>query len=359
MSNAKTVSVESLIERDQLLRENWYIICLEKEVPKSGLIVRAIYDKEYVLYRNGTDISCIENRCSHRMAKLSEGSVSKGHITCPYHGWSYNRNGEVVSIPSEGPHFSCQGRRAKVLEVVIKNGCVWVWTGDGKSLDHSSIWDFPFYDEAGWVHYYMITDFENEVTNLVENFMDVPHTVFVHKGWFRNQSLKEVPMKTVTSDGTVLVTYNQPDDNIGVLIKKLLNPNNEPMEHTDKFIFPNITRVDYSFGENYKYVINSQITPVTTMQSRVYTYIGYKLPFIGNLIKPFIQFYTRQVIEQDVWIMKVQKDNFLKEISAPKFQSTKADAPHIQIEKLRQAGRVSEREEVMKIKIENETNIFI
>ncbi len=35
----------------------------------------------------------------------------------------------------------------------------------------------------------MITDFPNEVTNLAENFMDVPHTVYVHRGWFRDEKV--------------------------------------------------------------------------------------------------------------------------------------------------------------------------
>ena len=49
---------------------------------------------------------------------------------------------------------------------------------------------FPSHELSSWNSYFMITDFENEVGNLAENFMDVPHTIFVHKGWFRKQSLQ-------------------------------------------------------------------------------------------------------------------------------------------------------------------------
>jgi phenylpropionate dioxygenase-like ring-hydroxylating dioxygenase large terminal subunit len=203
----------------------------------------------------------------------------------------------------------------------------------------------------------MVTDFNNEVTNLVENFMDVPHTVFVHKGWFRNRSLKKVPITVETKNGGVLVTYDQKEDNIGVLIRPLLNPKNDPMEHTDHFIFPNITRVDYSFGSNYKYIINSQCTPVSKMKSRVYTYIGYKIPVIGKLLEPFIHYYTRQVIEQDVWIMDVQGRNLNPSITT-NFQSTPADEPHLQIERLRNLGVAGERS-VYEIEKKVETTIWI
>jgi hypothetical protein len=40
----------------------------------------------------------------------------------------------------------------------------------------------PCWDEPGWNRYYMTTRFPNGVTNLVENFMDVPHTAIVHRG---------------------------------------------------------------------------------------------------------------------------------------------------------------------------------
>ena len=50
----------------------------------------------------------------------------------------------------------------------------------------------PYWDTPGWGTYYMVTEFPNEVTHLVENFMDVPHTTFVHVGWFRRPAHKRV-----------------------------------------------------------------------------------------------------------------------------------------------------------------------
>jgi hypothetical protein len=203
----------------------------------------------------------------------------------------------------------------------------------------------------------MVTDFNNEVTNLVENFIDVPHTVWVHKGWFRKKTFQKVPAVVETKNGCVSIVYDQPNDNIGVLIRPLLNPKKEPMKHTDRFIYPNITRVDYSFGEKFQFVINSQCTPVSTFKSRVYTYIAYKIPMIGGAIKSFLNFYTRKVIEQDVVIMDHQKENLIHE-EKPRFQSTEADEPHIQIERLRGLG-VFDYEKVYSERKEKEVSFFI
>jgi phenylpropionate dioxygenase-like ring-hydroxylating dioxygenase large terminal subunit len=329
---------KNLQERDGDLINNWYIACLSSELNESPYEC-VIYEKKLVLFRDQEKKSiCLENRCIHRAAELSKGEVIKGALHCPYHGWVYDKLGEVIHVPSEGEKIVKGKRCQKSFPTIEQDGVIWVYMGDKETMNSLRPWSFPMYKKDGWSHYFMVTDFNNEVTNLVENFMDVPHTVYVHKGWFRNKSLINVPITVETKEGEVLVTYHQKNDNIGVLIKPLLNPHNDPMEHTDKFIFPNTTRVDYSFGKNYKYIINSSCTPVGAMRTRVYTFIAYKIPIFGKILRPFIHFYTRKVIEQDVLIMDIQGRNIDPQKVNQYFTSTPADEPHLQIERLRSMG---------------------
>jgi phenylpropionate dioxygenase-like ring-hydroxylating dioxygenase large terminal subunit len=283
------------------------------------------------------------DRCLHRATLLSQGRVCEGRIECPYHGWAYNTKGEVVEIPSEGPRESAScdspvrpNLILKPLPCIEKQGAIWVWTGDSSPATTTPPWDFPLWEDSRWTKYFMITDFENEVTHLVENFMDVPHTVFVHRGWFRNRALKPVPMTLDISDGKVLATYHQPKDSIG-FSGRVLNPQGHDMTHTDCFIFPNLTRVDYHFGPNRGFIINSQCTPVETLRSRVYTYIAYRVGMLSKPLYPFFRFYTRRVIEQDVQIMRNQGESFRRDFSHD-FRSTSADELHVAIERLRHLG---------------------
>ena len=328
------MSSSSLSSRDGDLVNNWYIACASRELGNRP-ILRIVYDQRLVLFRDGRGKAAVlPDRCLHRAAPLSGGHVEDGMLVCPYHGWKYDNRGRVQEIPSVGPDKT-EGRYCSdPLPSIEQDGVVWVWMGAAGEEDVSKIWRFPHYAEKGWLHYYMVTDFENEVTNLVENFMDVPHTISVHKGWFRNPAQKNVRITTETGNAQVLVTYHLEDDDIGVVIRRLLNPSGAPMQHTDRFIHPNITRVDYSFGEHYRYVINSQCTPVTEMKTRVYTFICYKLRYFGWLLKPLLRMYTRRVISQDVWIMNAQRSN-LDVTQAEGFQSVPADIPHLQIERLR------------------------
>lgn len=325
----------SLSERDGKLAQHWFIACLSKELG-SKPIQRIIYDKPYVLFRNQKgEAVCLLDRCLHRHALLSQGECRNGNLSCPYHGWEYDKTGQVVRVPSEGSHYK-PSHQMRSFPVCEKEEVIWVWVSEGEPKSPPP-WTFPKINDPNWIHYFMVTDFANEVTNLAENFMDVPHTVYVHKGWFRNKKETRVPMTVETKNGRVLCTYEQEKDEIAPILRPLMNPHRAPMKHTDEFIFPNITCVEYSYGGTYGTFINSQITPVSTMQSRVYTYIAYRLLTLNHLIKPFIQYYTRQVIIQDVEIMLNQSKSLSFDPKTT-FRSTPADEVHKAIERLRHKG---------------------
>ena len=139
-----------------------------------------------VLWRSNGQIVVFQDRCSHRNAPLSEGRVVDGNIQCPYHSWAFSSDGTCVSIPSEGPTFTVPtGCRMTPYPSVEKDGLVWIWPGDSPAVGLPST--MPYWSDKSWTCYYMETTFNNSVTNLVENFMDIPHTVSVHKGWFRSE----------------------------------------------------------------------------------------------------------------------------------------------------------------------------
>ena len=180
----------------------------------------------------------------------------------------------------------------------------------------------------------MTTRFNNNVTNLVENFMDVPHTIYVHKGWFRDRKQIKVPMNVQRTKNSVLVSYDQDNDSISAF-DWMINPKGLPMEHTDKFYMPNVTRVDYTFGEEEKaFIITSTCTPISPYTSIVYTLITYKFGYFNFLARLFLPWYTKKVINQDVQIMESQGKN-IKHFQETNFESTQADLLHLYIESLR------------------------
>ncbi len=316
------------------LHRNWYAACTADELTSLKPLGRTIMGEHLVVFR-GADRKpvALADRCLHRAAKLSEGTVGDGCVKCPYHGWAYDGRGQVVHIPSEGPErHDRPGKRAESFPCLEAHGLVWVWLGEAGVAPTHEPFPMPWYQADGWKTYYMITPFENGVTNLAENFMDVPHTVFVHADWFRNEKTRQGDAICKRTEHSVEIAYLHRDD-IG-FADWALNPDRLPMVHTDKFYMPNVTRVDYRWGDARHFVISSQITPVGELDSMVYTAIAFKFGALTPLLEPFFQWYTRQVIEQDVVIMRNQGAN-LRRYGASKFMSTEADLVHLYIESLR------------------------
>lgn len=341
--------MKNLKEVDQDIINHWYIIALESEVGVQP-VARTVYDVPYVLFRDeNNQVRVYVDQCVHRGARLSGGKCEKGQLRCPYHGWKFDGSGQVNEVPSEGSASEKKEWKLKSVPYVVQDNCVWIWPG---SLAKMEIplppWRFPEMGNSKFAQYFMITDFENEVTHLVQNFMDVPHTVFVHAKWFRSRRMLKVPIRLQAGNSRVKVTYEQKSDSIG-LMDRILNSKKKPMEHTDEFIFPNITRVDYKFGD-HSFIINSQCTPVSRYQTRVYTWISYKIGPLTHMIKPFMNFYTRKVIQQDVEIM-INHGNSLKSFENLQgpiefnklqgFYSTQADEMHLLIDRMRSLGKES------------------
>ncbi len=341
--------MKNLKDTDQELINHWYIIALASEVPDNKPISRTVYDVPYVLFKDEKGlIQVFVDQCVHRGAQLSLGKCESGQIRCPYHGWKFGSGGHVTEIPSEGPGAEAKNWKLKSVPFQIHQNCVWIWPGN---LDHQNQsqqpWSFPKFDDPEFASYFMITDFENEVTHLVQNFMDVPHTVFVHDKWFRKRKSLKVPILLEAFDAKVKVTYQQSSDSIG-FFDFILNPKKKAMTHTDEYIFPNLTRVDYAFGD-HQFIINSQCTPVGRYKTRVFTWISFKVGILTKVLKPMMQFYTRQVITQDVEIMQNQGRQLMafEKIQGPiefnksqGFHSTQADELHLLIDKMRYQGQI-------------------
>jgi phenylpropionate dioxygenase-like ring-hydroxylating dioxygenase large terminal subunit len=317
-----------------LLRDYWYVACTAAELNLKPL-GRVVLGEALVLYRDPSGkVVCFRDRCMHRNTMLSEGTVENGCLKCPYHGWTYDSEGRCVEIPSLPPEDKTLPKKRLVsFPTREAHGLIWTWMGDPERIDREPF-PIPYWNDDGWRSYFMITSFENDVTNCCENFMDVPHTVFVHSKWFRNKADKRVGATVERTEDSVLVTYHQEADTIG-FHGRVLNPTGEPMKHTDKFYMPNVTRVDYDFGSKRSFIITSQCTPESATRTRVYTAITYRLGnrLLNRVGGLFLPGYTRKVIDQDVVIMRNQGESLDRYGS--EFLNSEADLLHRYIESLR------------------------
>tara|TARA_B110000444_G_scaffold123498_1_gene116096 strand:+ start:996 stop:2138 length:1143 start_codon:yes stop_codon:yes gene_type:complete len=101
-----------------------------------------IGDKSILIVRNNkTEISAYLNICSHRGAKLVEGSGTKAYaFKCPYHSWVYNLDGELKARPRENAFEEINKDQCSLQKFELDNhqGFLWLIMDKKAKNKHSS-----------------------------------------------------------------------------------------------------------------------------------------------------------------------------------------------------------------------------
>ena len=179
-------------------RQFWYIVCESRDLGSKKPVAAQILDQWVVCFRNSEGLPvAFPDKCLHRCGRLSRGKVNSGELTCGYHGWTYDASGRVVSIPSEGGRdvVSEKNLETEVFETREQDGYVYLRLESPPEKNEP--FAMPYYKKAGWQNLRMVHDFKNTVTNCVENFIDVPHTAYVHRGIFRKEMGESIEAKLV------------------------------------------------------------------------------------------------------------------------------------------------------------------
>lgn len=78
-----------------------------------------------VVARLGDDVLVAADRCPHRGAPLSAGTIEHDCLVCPYHGWAFDQQGEVAAIPALGRGARLPKRaRLRTAEADVADGRV-------------------------------------------------------------------------------------------------------------------------------------------------------------------------------------------------------------------------------------------
>lgn len=125
--------------------------------------------------------AALEDRCCHRSARLSLGTVCGDALACPYHGWRYDRTGQCVLVPQLPGQDPGAHRRVRAFRCEARYGYAWV------SLEEP-LFGIPRVPEAEDPAFRVVQEFY-EVWNVaalrvMENELDMAHPSFVHLGTF-------------------------------------------------------------------------------------------------------------------------------------------------------------------------------
>ena len=115
------------------LREYWYPALPASKVKRKPVYWNMLGD-DLVFFRNKQDeVAALSDVCPHRGASMSEGACYyRGFLSCPYHGATFNGQGECVAFIPEGPDSKMVGNLTiRSYPTRTLKGWVFIWMGDG------------------------------------------------------------------------------------------------------------------------------------------------------------------------------------------------------------------------------------
>ncbi len=182
-------------EQRRIFSRTWAFAGFVEDIAEPGqyLSVQAGLNNIFIVMGRERRLRAFHNICRHRGTQLlrTAGRTHKA-ITCPYHDWTYDLEGRLISVPDQETQFpqldkSCLSLKAASVETW--RGCLWVhpdpdagsimdWFGDVEP--HLGPHDFDElveYPDAATCY-----DVRANWKIVVENYIDVYHLSHLHSG---------------------------------------------------------------------------------------------------------------------------------------------------------------------------------
>ena len=173
----------------QSLRNFWHPLALASEVADKP-IGRTLLDTPLVLWRSAAGVHAMQDQCVHRGTQLSLGWIEQGELVCPYHGWSFARDGRVTRIPACPPDLPIPSK-ARVPGFLCQEryGVVFVCLG----TPARPLYEVPEFEDAAFkTHILGPVYWKTSAERNFENFIDEAHLPWVHSGLLGNR--QNVPL---------------------------------------------------------------------------------------------------------------------------------------------------------------------
>jgi phenylpropionate dioxygenase-like ring-hydroxylating dioxygenase large terminal subunit len=164
------------------LRHSWFPVARVQDLGRP--VAATLLNENLVAYRTQAgEARVLQSRCSHRGANLAKGEVHGDRIACPYHGWQYNgETGRCEEVPSLDLATGKIPPQARVRSYPAVEQWGHVWTClDEPLLGMPDPSEFNELELGEWLAGPPL-ECSIGLVATTENFRDVAHFPFVHRG---------------------------------------------------------------------------------------------------------------------------------------------------------------------------------
>ena len=176
--------------QDELLLNDWHPVENAQALRPGKIMATRLLGTDLALWRaaDGGARAWLD-RCPHRGTRFSIGSIQDDHLVCGYHGWHFASDGRCSEIPAMPGFVPPRSACARTYPVLESHGLIWVTLGSPKSGPP------PFAEAAAPGLRAAVCgpyDVAASGPRIVENFLDMAHFAYVHRGILGDPARPEV-----------------------------------------------------------------------------------------------------------------------------------------------------------------------
>ena len=176
--------------------DQWYVAAFAWEVTDKPL-ARTLLSQPVVLFRADGQAAALADRCCHRHAPLSCGTVEAPGIRCGYHGLLFDAAGQCVEIPGQAniPKNAC----VRAYPVEERNHIVWIWMGPSQPTRPAP--EHPWHDDPAYAFKGDVYHYKAPYQLVHDNLLDLSHLGYVHVKTIGGNAKIHVNAEMVVTNG--------------------------------------------------------------------------------------------------------------------------------------------------------------
>lgn len=294
------MSSEHQLGRSRHLRRGWWALATRAELLR-GPRRRELLGDALALGIVDGEVAAWSDICPHRGARLSDGEISRGLLRCPYHGWAFDAEGELVEAPGvEATVPRCRLRHHAVLE---REGVVFV----ALRAPEMELGGARF-DAAEFDSFHIVRSVRAPLVDVLENLLDGLHTPFIHAGVVRTPgSTQRFTGRLVRHDTFLEAVYEGESGQSGILSRVF---ERERSVSIGRYEPPGTAEIEYRSARGAELVVTVDCAPIDDRSVRAISTIRTRrgrLPALAKraILEPIL----RLIGEQDRRILERTQAN--------------------------------------------------
>jgi 5,5'-dehydrodivanillate O-demethylase len=295
----------------ELLRRYWHPVAIAAELPEDNPVkfVR-ILGEDLVLFQSKEgELGLLHDRCSHRGASLSYGSVDERGLACAYHGWLYDIHGNCLNVPSEPADSTfCRSIKHKAYPVQKLAGLYWAYFGPqpAPAIPKYDVWART----DGWHWLRALPQLDCNWLQAMENSVDTAHLHILHQELVTDGFKVES-----TTRGTIdnLAQFDVEEFDHG-LLKRRVFKDGTVEEHP--LLFPTVlrqanrTQIRVPIDDTHTWIVYVHFVPdaAEPRANKDDVPVSYRKPYKNpsGVLHPYAKFRLNEVDAQDFMAWETQ-----------------------------------------------------